>query len=70
MLKFFFPTKIFFRGGGGGFWGVWGAPRPHLGSRGVGNDTLLPMTMTCDRFKFWSGLSVKNYHPETLAAEE
>ena len=42
---FFFPTKLFFSknvpwvlkrmqkkyfsGGGGGFWGVWGAPRPH-----------------------------------------
>ena len=36
----------------GGFWGVWGAPRPHPGSE---NDTLLPMTMTCDRLKFWSG---------------
>ena len=23
-------TKIFFSGGGG-FWGVWGAPRPHPG---------------------------------------
>ena len=28
-FKFFFHTK-FFRGGGG-FWGVWGAPRPHPG---------------------------------------
>ena len=27
--EFFFPTKIIFRGGG--FWGVWGAPRPHAG---------------------------------------
>ena len=24
-------TKIYFSGGGGGFWGVWGAPRPHPG---------------------------------------
>ena len=23
--------KFIFRGGGGGFWGVWGAPRPHPG---------------------------------------
>ena len=29
--EFFFPTKIFLVGGGGGFWGVWGAPRPHPG---------------------------------------
>ena len=28
--KFFFPTKFLFFGGGG-FWGVWGAPRPHPG---------------------------------------
>ena len=27
--EFFFPTKIF--RGEGGFWGVWGAPRPHPG---------------------------------------
>ena len=26
-----------------------------LGCAGSENDTLLPMTMTCDRFKFWSG---------------
>ena len=43
-------THFFFGGGGGGFWGVWGAPRA-----GSENDTLLPMTMTCDRLKFWSG---------------
>ena len=46
-LEFFFPTKFFFSKmflgfwnackqkfifrGGGGFWGVWGAPRPHPG---------------------------------------
>ena len=23
--------NLFFGGGGGGFWGVWGAPRPHPG---------------------------------------
>ena len=45
-------TKIYFSGGGGGFWGVWGAPRPHPGvARGSENDTLLPMTMICDRLK-------------------
>ena len=42
MSEFFFPTKFFcfknvpgvsefFFSGGGGFWGVWGAPRPHPG---------------------------------------
>ena len=41
LLKFFFKnvpgvlkrmqTKIYFSGGGGRFWGVWGAPRPHPG---------------------------------------
>ena len=30
-------------GGGGGFWGVWA------------NDTLLHLTMTRDRPKFWNG---------------
>ena len=50
-------TKIYFSGGGG-FWGVWGAPRPTPppgGRAGSENDTLLPMTMICDRLKFWSG---------------
>ena len=42
----------FFRGGGGDF-GVFGAL--HAPTRGSENDTLLPMTMTCDRLKFWSG---------------
>ena len=52
----------------GGDFGVFGAPHAPLGGRaGSENDTLLPMTMTCDRLKF---LAVKNYHPETLAAEE
>ena len=35
----------------GGFWGVWGAG----GRAGSENDTLLPMTMTRDRPKFWNG---------------
>ena len=35
---------------------MFGAPTPPPGGRaGSENDTLLPMTMTCDRFKFWSG---------------
>ena len=41
---------------GGGDFGVFGAPHaPTRGSRGSENDTLLPMTMTCDWLKFWSG---------------
>ena len=61
LLNFFFQkcswasethAQFFFRGGGG-FWGVWGAPP---GGRAESeNDTLLPMTMTCDQLKFWSG---------------
>ena len=52
----FLVTEFFFSGGGGGFWGIWGAPRPHPGvARGMENYILLPMTMTCDRLKFWSG---------------
>ena len=51
--------------------GCLGRPTsPHVGCVGSENDTLLPMTMTCDQLKFWSGLAVKIYHPETLAAEE
>ena len=53
----------FKRGGGrkisGGGLGVFGAPHappaPPGGREGSENDTLLPMTMTCDRLKFWSG---------------
>ena len=62
-------THTFFFWGGG--W-ILGCPTPPPGGRaGSENDTLLPMTMTCDRLKFWNGpASVKNYHPETLAAEE
>ena len=41
---------------GGGVFGVFGRPTPPPGGRaGSENDTLLPMTMTCDRLKFWSG---------------
>ena len=59
---------IFF---GGGILGCLGRPTPPPGGRaGSENDTLLPMTMTCDRLKERSGLAVKSYHPETLAAEE
>ena len=40
----------------GGGLGCLGRPTPppegHAGSE---NDTLLPMTMTCDRLKFWNG---------------
>ena len=63
LLKFFF-SKMFL-----GFWntcnfilffgvflGCLGRPTPPPGgSAGSENDTLLPMTMTCDRLKFWSG---------------
>ena len=52
--EFFFPTKFF--GGGGGILGCLGRPTPPPGGRaGSENDTLLPMTMICDRLKFWSG---------------
>ena len=69
--KFFFPTKFFFQKcswgsethanknlffGGGGILGCLGRPTPPPGGRaGSENDTLLPMTMICDRLKFWSG---------------
>ena len=53
-LSFFFPTKLFF--GGGGILGCLGRPTPPPGGHaGSENDTLLPMTMICDRLKFWSG---------------
>ena len=63
-------TKIYFSGGGGGDFGVFGAP--HAPTRGSENDTLLPMTMICDRLKFWSGPARRSkvIKPETLAAEE
>ena len=42
--------------GGGGILGCLGRPTPPPGGRsGSENDTLLPMTMTCDRLKFWRG---------------
>ena len=44
--------------GGGilGCLGCLGRPTPPPGGRaGSENDTLLPMTMICDRLKFWSG---------------
>ena len=48
-------TTIFFFGGGG-ILGCLGRPTPPPGGRaGSENNTLLPMTMTCDRLKFWSG---------------
>ena len=64
--------NLFFRGGGGDF-GVFGAPHaPTRGSRGVGKQ----YTSSSDH-DMWpvkilerSGLAVKSYHPETLAAEE
>ena len=40
----------------GGILGCLRHPTPPPGGRaGSENDTLLPMTMTCDRLKFWSG---------------
>ena len=46
--------NLFF--GGGGILGCLGRPTPPPGGRaGSENNTLLPMTMTCDRLKFWSG---------------
>ena len=48
-------NKNLFFGGGGDF-GVFGAPHaPTRGRAGSENNTLLSMTMTCDRLKFWSG---------------
>ena len=43
---------------GGGILGCLGRPTPPPGGRaGSESDTLLPMTMTCDRLKFWNGPS-------------
>ena len=64
LLNFFFQkcswasethaNKNLFFGGGGG--GCLGRPTPPPGGRaGSENNTLLPMTMICDRLKFWSG---------------
>ena len=69
LLKFFFQKcslgfwnackqKFIFSGGGGGggILGCLGRPTPPPGGRaGSENNTLLPMTMICDRLKFWSG---------------
>ena len=65
-------TKIYFSGGGG-ILGCLGRPHaPTRGSRGVGKR----YTSSYDH-DMWpvkilerSGLAVKSYHPETLAAEE
>ena len=84
LLNFFFQKcswgsethaskNLFFGGGGGGDFGVFGAPHaPARGSRGVGKQ----YTSSYDH-DMWpvkilerSGLAVKSYHPETLAAEE
>ena len=69
-FRVFFPTKFFFKNvpgvlkrmqtkiyfSGGGILGCLGRPTPPPGGRaGSENDTLLPMTMICDRLKFWSG---------------
>ena len=70
-LSFFSLLNFFF--GGGGDFGVFGAPHaPTRGSRGVGKQ----YTSSYDH-DMWpvkilerSGLAVKSYHPETLAAEE
>ena len=49
-------NKNLFFGGEGGDFGVFGAPHAPPGGRaGSENNTLLPMAMTCDRLKFWSG---------------
>ena len=65
VTEFFFSQNVpgllkrmhtFFFRGGGGILGCLGRPTPPPGDRaGSENDTLLPMTMTCDRLKFWSG---------------
>ena len=62
LLNFFFQKcsggsetrAIFFFFRGGADFGVFGAPPPPGGRAGSENDTLLPMTITCDRLKFWS----------------
>ena len=86
LTEIFFPTKFFFSKMFLGFWnacnfffqrggdfGVFGAPHaPTRGSRGVGKR----YTSSYDH-DMWpvkilerSGLAVKSYHPETLAADE
>ena len=64
--------KFIFRGGGGDF-GVFGAPHaPTRGSRGVGKryTSSYDHDMWSVKILERSGLAVKSYHPETLAAEE
>ena len=54
----FLVTEIskMFLGFWGGILGCLGRPTPPPGGRaGSENDTLLPMTMTCDQLKFWTG---------------
>ena len=78
----FFPTKFFFKNvpgvlkrmqnWGGGDFGVFGAPHaPTRGSHGVGKQ--YTSSYDHDMWPVWildrSGLAVKSYHPETLAAE-
>ena len=62
-----------FLSGGGADFGVFGAPHaPTRGSRGVGKR--YTSSYDHDLWPVWilerSGLAVKSYHPETLAAEE
>ena len=59
--------------GGGGYFGVFGAPHaPTRGSRGVGKryTSSYGHDMWPVKILERSGLAVKSYHPETLAAEE
>ena len=66
--------NLFFGGGGGGILGCLGRPTPPPGGRaGVGKQ----YTSSSYDHDMWpvkilerSGLAVKSYHPETLAAEE
>ena len=63
--------KIIVRGGGD--FGVFGAPHaPTRGSRGVGKQytSSYDHDMWSVKILERSGLAVKSYHPETLAAEE
>ena len=58
---------------GGGDFGVFGAPHaPTRGSRGVGKryTSSYDHDMWSVKILERSGLAVKSYHPETLAAEE
>ena len=86
LLNFFFQKcswgsethankNLFFGGGGGGILGCLGRPTPHAptrGSRGVGKQytSFYDHDMWPVKILERSGLAVKSYHPETLAAEE